>query len=64
MNPVEAKRQIIEEWLKRPVGKRRELDIQEFYGELIKTGTSLLSFHGPADRYDRIKMWLMPHVSS
>ena len=64
MNPIEAKRRIIEEWLKRPTIKRRELDMPEFYGELINAGESLLSFHGPVDRFERIKMWLLPHVSS
>ena len=64
MNPIEAKRRIVNEWLKRPVAKRRESDISEFYGELINAGESFLSFHGPADRFERIKMWLLPHVSS
>jgi hypothetical protein len=64
MNPVEAKRRIIEEWLKRPVNERREMNIADFYGHLITTGSSLLSFHGPTDRFERIKMWLQPHISS
>ena len=64
MNSVEAKRGIIEEWLKRPASERREVHVSEFYGELIEAGSDLLSFHGPVDRYERIKTWLLPYLSS
>ena len=64
MNPVEAKRGIIAEWLKRPAIERLEAHIPIFYGELIAAGSRLLSFHGPVDRYERIKQWLLPHTST
>jgi hypothetical protein len=64
MNPVEAKRGIIAEWLKRPEFERSELHVPIFYGELIAAGSDLLAFHGPVNRYDRIRLWLSPHVST
>ena len=64
MNPVEAKRGIVAEWLKRPAIERSELHISIFYGELVATGSHLLSFHGPVDRYERIRQWLSPHIST
>lgn len=64
MNPVEAKRRIIEEWLKRPASERLNVHVSEFYGDLIEAGSGLLAFHGPQDRYERIKIWLLPYMSS
>lgn len=64
MNPVEAKRGIVAAWLRRPAFERSELHISIFYGELIEAGSDLLAFHGPVNRYDRIRLWLLPHVSS
>ena len=63
MNPLEAKRRIIEEWLKRPASERVEVHLSGFYKDLIKSGSPLLSFHGPTDRFERIKVWLRPFVS-
>jgi hypothetical protein len=64
MNPVEAKRGIIAEWLKRPASERLNANISAFYGELIESGSCFLAFHGPEDRYERIKKWLSPYMSS
>jgi hypothetical protein len=64
MNPVEAKRGIIQEWLKRPASARLHVHIPVFYGELIESGSAFLSFHGREDRYERIKKWLSPYMSS
>jgi hypothetical protein len=64
MNPVEAKRGIIAEWLKRPARERLDVHVAEFYGSLIETGSDLLAFHSPGDRYERIRTWLSPYLSS
>jgi hypothetical protein len=64
MNPVDAKRRIIVEWLKRPASERLEVHLAVFYGELIEIGSCLLSFQGPEDRYERIKKGLLPYMSS
>lgn len=64
MNPVEAKRGIVEEWLKRPASERLDRHISVFYGELIGAGSCLLSFHGPVERFERIRKWLLPYVTS
>ncbi len=62
MNQVEAKAALVETWLKRPTSQRREMHIEMFYDELIKTRSYLLSFQGSEGRYLRIKTWLLPHV--
>jgi hypothetical protein len=63
MNPVEAKRRIVAQWLERPAGQRLDAHIADFYGELVESGSCLLSFHSPVDRFERIKKWLLPYTS-
>jgi len=46
---------IIQEWLKRPVGKRTENDILQFHGFLQKNRPDLLSFRASGDKYQTLK---------
>jgi|GEM_PF-923356 hypothetical protein len=46
---------IIREWLKRPVGKRTENDILQFFGFLTQNMPELFSFRAHGDKYQTLK---------
>jgi len=55
---------IINEWLKRPNGKRTEADILKFYGYLSKNRPSLLNFRtGIKDKYQALKSILEKYIT-
>ena len=54
--------QIISQWLKRPAGKRKDIDVLLFYGELSKDYPHLLSFRASGDKYQHLKSILRNHI--
>ncbi len=60
----EAQVGILQEWLKRPIEKRRESDILPFYGYLQQNRPDLLSFRfRGGDKYQLLKSFLRNFIN-
>ena len=53
---------IVQEWLKRPAGKRKEIDVSIFYGELTEHRPDLLAFRASGDKYQVLHTILRHHI--
>lgn len=54
--------QIISQWLKRPAGKRKDIDVLLFYGELSKDYRISCRSGASGDKYQHLKSILRNHI--
>ena len=62
MKQADAKKAIIELWLQRPNGERRQRDLMLFYPQLEQEHHDLLNFRCVGDKWQTFKLFLQDHL--